>query len=103
MKSLGCDMAPQVGLEPTTLRLTAEAVVAALRYRHKAYGHAMPIIVEFRGDSRGTRHASPGAVSRKAVFRPQPGLKGPTSGLPTIRFGGGSAGAAALHATGHFR
>jgi hypothetical protein len=36
-------LAPQVGLEPTTLRLTAEHVVAASRGKHNTYMDEMSI------------------------------------------------------------
>ena len=58
MLSIGCVetkglvLAPQVGLEPTTLRLTAEGIVAASRCKHKTYTRKNRILPEFGGTLR---------------------------------------------------
>ena len=38
MENKGVNLAPQVGFEPTTLRLTADTVVAASRCKHNHLG-----------------------------------------------------------------
>jgi hypothetical protein len=43
-------MAPQVGLEPTTLRLTAEGIGERSCYKHKAYSRETEFSPEFGGD-----------------------------------------------------
>src|ERR1017187_4665520 len=45
-------------LQPTTLRLTAERLIAASRCKHKTYTREKPIILEFGGDFGGTPDAS---------------------------------------------
>jgi hypothetical protein len=45
-------LAPQVGLEPTTLRLTAEWLVAASRRNRKTYTRQILIVWEI-GDALG--------------------------------------------------
>ena len=60
VENRGVRLAPQVGFEPTTLRLTAETVVAASRCKHN---HLQAIKTDYRvnwGDSGGT---SPFALS----------------------------------------
>jgi hypothetical protein len=47
------NLAPQVGLEPTTLRLTAEPVIAASRCKHKTYTGERPGFAEIRGTLGG--------------------------------------------------
>ena len=42
-------LAPQVGLEPTTLRLTAEWLVVALHCKQKTYTRDHELIREFGG------------------------------------------------------
>ena len=56
----GVRFAPQVGLDPTTLRLTAELVVAASRCKHKAYARKIRIIALIGGTLGGLR--VPGAT-----------------------------------------
>jgi hypothetical protein len=46
-------LAPQVGFEPTTLRLTAEQLVAASRCKHEAYTQKVPISREIGGTLGG--------------------------------------------------
>ena len=53
-RSEGQNLAPQVGLEPTTLRLTAERLVAASRCKHKTWTRQNLIFPEIGGDSGGT-------------------------------------------------
>ena len=64
----GLNLAPQVGFEPTTLRLTAERLIAASHCKHKAYTRENPIIAEF-GGTLGVLHDAPsGASFRKGGF-----------------------------------
>src|ERR1017187_3968977 len=63
-------LAPQVGFEPTTLRLTAERLIAASRCKHKTQTRKNRIILEFGGTLGVPHHASPGPVSRKKDSRP---------------------------------
>jgi hypothetical protein len=42
-------LAPQVGLEPTTLRLTADPLVAASRCKHNTYARERQVFPEFGG------------------------------------------------------
>jgi hypothetical protein len=48
------DLAPQVGLEPTTLRLTAEWLVAASQCKQKELGLQKADLAGNWGDSGGT-------------------------------------------------
>src|ERR1019366_207947 len=45
----GLRLAPQVGFEPTTLRLTAEWLIATSRCKHKTYTREKPISEEIGG------------------------------------------------------
>lgn len=49
VETKGDGLAPQVGFEPTALRLTADQVVAASHCKHEAYTCKKPIILEFWG------------------------------------------------------
>jgi hypothetical protein len=50
-------LAPQVGLEPTTLRLTAECLKAASRCKHKYLDGRKANIRGIWGDFGGTRRS----------------------------------------------
>jgi len=50
----GVKLAPQVGFEPTTLRLTADTVVAASRCKHEYLDARKPDFAGNWGDSGGT-------------------------------------------------
>ena len=50
----GLNVAPQVGLEPTTLRLTAERLMAASRCKHKYLDETKSDSAANWGDSGGT-------------------------------------------------
>ena len=56
------NLAPQVGLEPTTLRLTADWLLVASHWKHKSYARELPILPEIWGDSGGT------AIARRLQF-----------------------------------
>src|ERR1039458_8505406 len=55
-------LAPQVGFEPTTLRLTAERLIAASRCKHKTYTHKKPIIALIGGTLGGLSEMPPREV-----------------------------------------
>jgi hypothetical protein len=62
MSSKVKSLAPQVGFEPTTLRLTAEWLVAASRGKQKACRFIMPVFAEIggtQGDSPEIFHERP--------------------------------------------
>src|ERR1019366_7473381 len=48
-------LAPQVGFEPTTLRLTAERLIAASRCKHKTSGRQNAIFAEIGGTLGGAQ------------------------------------------------
>src|ERR1035441_8822226 len=58
-------------LEPTTLRLTAERLIAASHCKHKTYTREKPIILEFGGTLGGLQTLLKGPVSEMPVYRPQ--------------------------------
>jgi len=49
VENAGVNLAPQVGFEPTTLRLTAQPVVAASRCKHKTCRFIIPVWPETGG------------------------------------------------------
>ena len=49
VETAGVRLAPQVGLEPTTLRLTAEQLVAASRDKHATYECKNLVLSEIGG------------------------------------------------------
>src|ERR1039457_3256326 len=61
-------LAPQVGLEPTTLRLRAERLIAGSRCKHKAYTREKRVLPEFGGTLGVPHHAPFGASLQKAGF-----------------------------------
>src|ERR1035438_1793094 len=62
VENKGVKLAPQVGFEPTTLRLTAEWLVAASRCNQKAYRFIMPVFAEIGGTlGDSPRHPMNGA------------------------------------------
>jgi len=65
IETKGLVPAPQVGLEPTTLRLTALRVVAASRCKHKTYTRKNPSLPEF-GGTLGVPPVGPKGRDRKA-------------------------------------
>ncbi len=73
MEPKDLELAPQVGLEPTTLRLTAEPVVAASRCKHETCTHKMPIIALIGGTLGGLSDAS------RFGFEPNPLADTPNS------------------------
>ena len=60
------NLAPQVGFEPTTLRLTAEWLVAAYRVKQKVYTFIMPIFEEI-GETLGGPGSQPAERSGLAA------------------------------------
>ena len=57
----GVILAPQVGLEPTTLRLTAERLLAASRCKHDTYACKKSILVVIGGTLGGLSAQPPRA------------------------------------------
>ena len=49
VETKGVKLAPQVGFEPTTLRLTAERLIAASRCKHETYTREKGVLLEFGG------------------------------------------------------
>ena len=58
VETKGLVLAPQVGLEPTTLRLTAECLKAASRCKHKTYTRENRVLAEFGGTLGGLLRSS---------------------------------------------
>ena len=67
-------MAPQVGFEPTTIRVTAEPLAGASRCKHETYADKMLIIPLIGGDYGGTptvaRRRSRRYPANRAAFSP---------------------------------
>ena len=65
VETKGDVLAPQVGFEPTTLRLTAERLIAASRCKHK-YLHARKVNSrENWGDSGGSLQGLPSGIKQR--------------------------------------
>ena len=58
VETKGLYLAPQVGLEPTTLRLTAEPLVAASCCKYETYEYKKPIVALIGGTLGGQAETS---------------------------------------------